>query len=457
MPNTRPFCSVIVLNYNGALVLEQNLQALFEQEYPKSLFEIIVVDNCSQDTSREILEQYRKKYPQLLKPLYLDKNYGFGEGNNRGVLAAQGKYVALLNNDCVADSTWLSTLVSSAQKDEKIFAVTSKVLLFNQYVTIQLPLSRETNILGVSVVASNVLRFSKKASLQIPHAYVVEDDVKWLLIDLPIAADDTAVTISINSNDTGKVDLTGALDRNGIQVESKSTKVVKTDTTKSIEAVIKISNQLKKNAYNKVQNAGIMVFNDGYGRDIGASIQNNTADYEEDAGQFSEDKEVYAACGCAVLYKRSIFLKLGMFCNAFFMYYEDVELSELARLHGYRIVYSPTSVVRHLHAMSSEENSPFFMFHAEKGRLLHVLMHFPLYIFFKEYLLFFMRFLGFSMRLLFRPQHLTFALAKFLVLSNIGVFLPIYLLKRVDRHKGGSYLKIHQHYANILYGQWYFE
>jgi GT2 family glycosyltransferase len=62
----------------------------------------------------------------------LDKNYGFAGGNNRGIETAQGKYIALINNDAVAAPQWISSLVATAESDANIGAAASIIIDGNQ-------------------------------------------------------------------------------------------------------------------------------------------------------------------------------------------------------------------------------------------------------------------------------------------------------------------------------------
>jgi len=266
-----PYCSIIILNYQGEKMIEATLESLAKLTYPKDKYEVIVVDNNSRDNSKQVIENFKKNpltSNQKLVTLYLNSNLGFAGGNNEGIKIAKGKYVVLLNNDCIVDPNWLTELVRVAEKNEKIGAVGSKVYL------------QQTN---------------------------------------------------------------------------------------------------------KIQNAGITMFNDGYGRDIGAIVKGHTQDYAEDAGQFDNEGETYAACAVAALYRKSALDKAGLLDDTFFMYYEDVELSERLHMHGYTIKYAPKAVVRHDHAASSGEWSNFFIYHSELGRLLHVFFWFPQRIFWKEY------------------------------------------------------------------------
>ena len=58
--------------------------------------------------------------------------------------------------------------------------------------------------------------------------------------------------------------------------------------------------------------------------------------------------EVFGASGGACLVRRSLFDRVGAFAEKFFAYYEDVDFAIRCRLAGYRCLYVPDAVVRHL-------------------------------------------------------------------------------------------------------------
>jgi len=120
---------------------------------------------------------------------------------------------------------------------------------------------------------------------------------------------------------------------------------------------------------NMIQNAGVLLLSDGSGADRGAG--------EEDSGQYDRQEEVFGACGCAMLLKREMLEQIGGFDIAFFMYYEDTDLSWRMRLWGWRIVYQPSAVVEHVHSGTSVEWSPFFTFHVDRNRLFMILKNAP--------------------------------------------------------------------------------
>lgn len=99
--------SVIVLNYNGKEYLQACLDSVLAQSYPH--FEILFVDNASGDGSVEFVrDQYHS-----VAVIVNDENLGFAGGNNRGVEAANGSLIVLLNNDTIVHEGWLQALVDA--------------------------------------------------------------------------------------------------------------------------------------------------------------------------------------------------------------------------------------------------------------------------------------------------------------------------------------------------------
>ena len=82
--------SVIIVSFNSEAHLDRCLSAVLRDDC-----EVIVVDCDSKDASVEIV---RERYPTV-RVLELDRNVGYGAGNNDGVALARGEYVLLLNPD----------------------------------------------------------------------------------------------------------------------------------------------------------------------------------------------------------------------------------------------------------------------------------------------------------------------------------------------------------------------
>ncbi len=123
---SHPAISVIIVNLNGEKYLRDCLAALSAQTFRD--FEVIVVDNGSQDRSLDLV---RDEF-EWVKVIPLDENTGFARGNNVGFEASSGRYIATLNNDTVVDRDWLGALVEAAGADERVGMVASKILLGNE-------------------------------------------------------------------------------------------------------------------------------------------------------------------------------------------------------------------------------------------------------------------------------------------------------------------------------------
>jgi len=105
-----PKVSVVIVNYNGrrnlGKILDSCLSSVLGNYY--SNFEVLFVDNGSNDNSREYIEQKYGKVKNL-KIICLDKNYGLALGNNKGVnrADAESKYLVFVNTDVEMPSDWL--------------------------------------------------------------------------------------------------------------------------------------------------------------------------------------------------------------------------------------------------------------------------------------------------------------------------------------------------------------
>lgn len=101
--------SVIIATYNRASLLQQALDALAKQDFPKENFEVIVVNDGSTDRTHDLLQSLQSILPYKLHVLY-QQNRGPAAARNAGINMAQGEIVAFTDDDCVPDSNWLSAV-----------------------------------------------------------------------------------------------------------------------------------------------------------------------------------------------------------------------------------------------------------------------------------------------------------------------------------------------------------
>lgn len=221
-PHRPPFFSVIVPNYNGSRHLPDLLNALAAQTFRD--FELIFVDDASQDDSVAQVEAFAAQADAPSTRILVNRrNLGFAASVNLAADAAQGRVLALLNNDTAPDPEWLAELARAICAHPQAGLVASKLVLFDQ-----------------------------------PH---------------------------------------------------------------------------------RLHTAGDLLGKDGIPRNRGV--------WEEDRGQYDQDREVFAACGGAMAVRRDVWQALGGFDEDFWMYLEDVDLAFRAQLMGWSTVYAPQARVRH--------------------------------------------------------------------------------------------------------------
>lgn len=121
--------AVVILNWNGERLIGECLDSLLEQTHKN--FQITVIDNNSTDSSIEILKDYQEKNSDKILLELSSKNTGFAAGVNIGIkyaLKNNFDYIALLNNDAVAKSDWLESMVNRAKSNDEIGIVTGLLL-----------------------------------------------------------------------------------------------------------------------------------------------------------------------------------------------------------------------------------------------------------------------------------------------------------------------------------------
>ena len=247
--------TVVVVTWNQRELVLACLQSLVRQTIP---CHILVVDNASSDGSADAV-QTAVPAAEIIR---LTENTGFAGGVAAALPRVRTRFVALLNNDAVADPRWLEE--SLAQLDDPT----------------------------VAAVAAKML----------------------LLDDEP--ADEQPPTTP-----------------------------------------------------ERVNNAGVVLLVTGYGADRGLG--------EADTGALTQPAEVFGFSGGAAVLRTMAVLAVGGISPEWFMYYEDTDLAWRLRLAGWRVVYEPTAVVHHRHAVSSDVRSEMFAFFNERNRLLTLARNAP--------------------------------------------------------------------------------
>jgi glycosyltransferase involved in cell wall biosynthesis len=112
MLNNPATISVVLPTHNRGNLLRETLRALVAQSLPKSAYEIIVVNNRSTDCTREILQEFADTHG--IKHIDEEK-LGAAIARNTGWRAAQGSWVAFMDDDVLVPPTWLESIRSAVE------------------------------------------------------------------------------------------------------------------------------------------------------------------------------------------------------------------------------------------------------------------------------------------------------------------------------------------------------
>lgn len=239
--------SAVIVNWNGGDGVLDCLASLRGQTRPPD--EIIVVDNDSHDGSTD---RIAAQYPEV-RLIRLARNTGFGGGVNRGAAAAVGDWLALLNNDAIADPRWLERMLAAVDTTSDVGMVACKIYL-----------DRERRMLD------------------------------------------------------------------------------------------KVGHRITLDGQN-------------FGRGHRAI----------DRGQYDGLNEVAWPDGCAGLFRRDVFERVGGVDEEFFAYADDADLGIRFRIAGWRCALAPEAVVEHRHSQSLGAYSPRKLFLVERNRIWLSTIYFP--------------------------------------------------------------------------------
>jgi hypothetical protein len=365
---TGPLVTVVVLNYNGAERVPGVLASLAAQDLPDGQMAVWVVDNASADGSLELL---RRDFPWV-RTIANPTNDGFAGGNNVALREIDTPFVALLNDDAYPASDWLRRMLEPMQRPEaeRLAAVSAKIVFLPRFLPVELaapgfvPGTLDSRELGVRVYRVTV------------DGREVTDQVLWDRVAWGPEGEGAGrfrwtrpagmLLVPVDPSPARGA----AVRRLGLRLAAEAAKPVEltwpgggtTVKAGSDPADVEVEVAGDPGLVDVFNNAGSMVFRDGYGAD--------RAYQELDRGQYQRPEEVFAFCGGAVLLRTGALREAGIFDEDFFLYYEDTDLSWRLRALGWEIRYQPEAVVRHIHSASSVEWSPLFVFHTDRNRLL---------------------------------------------------------------------------------------
>jgi len=118
--------SIIIITYNRQRSLERCISSLTSQDFDNKQFEIIIVDDGSNDNTINLIKRLQKKISNL--KYYYQENKGYGRARNLGLSKAKGKIVAFTDDDCVVKKDWIKKISKSFDRFPKATVIGGSIL-----------------------------------------------------------------------------------------------------------------------------------------------------------------------------------------------------------------------------------------------------------------------------------------------------------------------------------------
>jgi GT2 family glycosyltransferase len=354
----------VVVDFNGGDITIDCLRHLLDATTPDIDLDIVLVDNAS---SRPVVDRVRREMPTV-RVIRNPVNEGFAGGCNRGMEGLDADYVALVNNDVTVPPAWLTPLVATLAKDDRIGAASPKMLLQHRYrdVRLQSPTRRgghgDPRQLGVRITGARLSgddvwrEVHFPAGTHGPELDAAGAEVRWTGADARLLVPARAGTVS-----GLELRLDAPVSRAVTAASADEGTTLQVGPDPAWFAV-----PCAGEPFDVVNNAGTELVAGGYGADRGW--------LERDRGQYDESDDVFAWCGGAVLLRADYLQDVGLFDEQLFLYAEDLELAWRGRPRGWRYRYVPASVVRHRHSATAMD-APDTAMLKERNRLLVLLRH----------------------------------------------------------------------------------
>jgi glycosyltransferase involved in cell wall biosynthesis len=101
--------SAIVCTYNRDKYIYNVLQSIALNDYPRNLYEIVLVNNNSTDHTQDECQRFQADYPDVQFHYYVETNQGLSHARNCGIRHAQGDLLVYVDDDATVNTQYLRT------------------------------------------------------------------------------------------------------------------------------------------------------------------------------------------------------------------------------------------------------------------------------------------------------------------------------------------------------------
>lgn len=120
--------SVIICTYNRDKFLPIALNSLTNQTLDKKVYEIIIVNNNSNDNTEKISKEFITDHPELNFKYFVEKNQGLSFSRNRGFRESKGDIIVYIDDDAFATKDYLKNMIHFFTDNPNVSAIGGKVI-----------------------------------------------------------------------------------------------------------------------------------------------------------------------------------------------------------------------------------------------------------------------------------------------------------------------------------------
>src|SRR4051812_4621670 len=118
--------SAVICSYNRARFIINAVESIFNQDFDKTKYEVVVVDNNSTDNTVALLEQYKAAHPNYNFRYFVEYEQGVAHTRTRCAKEAKGEIVAYLDDDSTAQPGWLASIAEFYDVHPKAYSTGGK-------------------------------------------------------------------------------------------------------------------------------------------------------------------------------------------------------------------------------------------------------------------------------------------------------------------------------------------
>lgn len=120
--------SAVICSYNRARFIKEAVESIFNQDFDRASYEVIVVDNNSTDGTIDVLAAYKAAHPDYNFSYHTETRQGVAFTRTRCAEEAKGEIVAYLDDDSTAQPGWLQGIVSFFDSHPATWSVGGKIV-----------------------------------------------------------------------------------------------------------------------------------------------------------------------------------------------------------------------------------------------------------------------------------------------------------------------------------------